>query len=173
MKFGVYGAYELPRINGKVIDDTAKSKRTFWDAIDEEIEGLSGACGCYIFAAHNKPWYVGRACKQSFRKECLAHHKVSAYNHVLGRYERAAPWLYLLPKLTPAENFANPSVNGHRDISALEKILIGFALARNEDAVNISGTKFLREMNVPGIINSKPGQSSSTAVKGIRSLFGF
>ena len=171
MRFAVYGAYELPRKNGKVIDDTAKSKRAFWGRVDEDIEGLSEACGCYVFAAQNKPWYVGLAGKQSFRKECLTSHKVSIYNRSLAEYERAAPWLYLIAKLTPGDNFASPSVNGHKDVSALEKVLIGLAIARNPNVSNIQGTKFLREMNVPGLINSEPGQASAYAVKEIRSLF--
>lgn len=171
MRFAVYGAYELPRSNG-LIDDSATSKRSFWEYVDKEIEGLSNACGCYIFAAQNRPWYVGLAVKQSFKQECLTYQKVNIYNKVLASYERAAPWLYLIAKLTPGDNFSRPSKSGHSDVTALENILIGLAIPRNAEIANIRGTKFLREMNVPGIINTEPGQGRAYAVQEIRSLFG-
>jgi hypothetical protein len=171
MRFAVYGAYKLPRING-LINDSAASKRSFWEQVDEDIEGLSDACGCYIFAAQNRPWYVGLAVKQSFKQECLTYQKVNTYNKVLADYERAAPWLYFIAKLTPGGNFSSPSKNGHSDIEALEKILIGLAISRNNDVANIRGTKFLREMNVPGIINTESGQGRAYAVQEIRDLFG-
>lgn len=171
MRFAVYGAYEVPRRNG-LIDDSVKSKRSFWENVDSDVEGLSGACGCYIFAAQNRPWYVGLAEKQSFKQECLTYQKVNTYNKVLSEYERAAPWLYLIAKLTPGENFSRPSKNGHSDASALEKILIGLAISRNPEVANIRGTKFLKEMNVPGIINTEPGQGRAHAVQEIRDLFG-
>ena len=171
MRFAVYGSYELPRING-LIDDSATSKRSFWEDVDKDINGLPDACGCYIFAAQNRPWYVGLAEKQSFKKECLTYQKVNTYNRVLADYKRAAPWLYFIAKLTPGESFSRPSKNGHSDASALEKVLIGLALSRNAEVANIRGTKFLREMNVPGIINTEPGQGRANAVQEIRSLFG-
>jgi hypothetical protein len=171
MRFAVYGAYELPRSKG-LIDDSATSKQSFWEYVDKDIEDLSGACGCYIFTAQNRPWYVGLAMKQSFKNECLTYQKVNIYNKVLADYERAAPWLYLIAKLTPSENFSRPSKNGHPDVAALEKILIGLAISRNADVSNIRGTKYLREMNVPGIINTEPGQGRAYAVQEIRDLFG-
>lgn len=171
MRFAVLGAYELPRRN-RLIDDCAASKKSFWEYVDNDVEGLSGACGCYIFAAQNRPWYVGLAEKQSFGQECLTYQKVNVYNKVLAGYKRAAPWLYLIAKLTPGGNFSHPSKNGHSDIGALEKILIGLSISQNSKVANIRGTKFLKKMNVPGIINTEPGQSSAYAVQGIRDLLG-
>ncbi|WP_347250490.1 hypothetical protein [Zoogloea sp.] len=172
MRFAVHGGYELPRINGKAIDDTAEAKREFWKVVEESVDGLADACGCYIYAAHNRPWYVGLASKQTFRKESLAPHKINAYNRVLAGYKQAVPYLYFIAKLTPGERFSSPSINGHKDVGALEKVLIGLAIARNVELQNISGTKFLKEMNVPGLINTEPGQASAYAVQEIRSLFG-
>lgn len=173
MRFAIYGAYKLPRVKGPVIDNSAKSKSDFWAAIEDQAPGLPDACGCYVFAAHNNPWYVGHASKQSFRNECMTSHKASIYSMALAEYKQAAPWLYLIAKLTPGGSFAAPSVNGRKDVAALEKILIGLALAKNPEVSNIQGTKFLRRMNVPGLINSEKGQASSRSVQGIRSLFGF
>lgn len=97
MRFAVYGAYELPRVNG-LIADSAKSKNKFWEYVDSDVEGLPSACGCYIFAAQNRPWYIGLAEKQTFKQECLTYQKVNTYNKVLASYERAAPWLYFIAR---------------------------------------------------------------------------
>lgn len=171
MRYSIQGPYELTRKN-RLINDSAASKRSFWNRIDEEIEGLSDACGCYVFAAQNRPWYIGLAEKQPFKKECFTTHKVNIYNKVLANYERAAPWLYFIAKLTPNDSFSQPSINGHADISALEKVLIGLAIAKNKEVANIRGTRFLRDMNVPGIINTEQGQGRAHSVQEMRSLFG-
>lgn len=171
MNFGVYGGYEMPRING-LVTKASDRLRDFWDEVDEDLEGLSGACGCYVFAAQNRPWYVGKAEKQSFRRECFGHHKITRYNEVLARYQRAAPHLYLFPRLTSKGNLSLPSKKPVGDVAALETFLIGLAISRNEDVVNVSGTRFLRRMNVPGIINTQRGQGRAYAAQEIRSLFG-
>jgi len=124
MNFAVYGGYELPRLK-KIIDFSSASKRDFWDGIEDDIEGLSQACGCYVFAAQNRPWYIGLAEKQSFEKECLTYHKLNHYNSVLDNYQRAVPCLYFIAKLTPNGDFASPSKNGHIDVATLEQMLIG------------------------------------------------
>ena len=170
MRFAVYGAFQLPRQN-RLIDYSPEAKSIFWEQVEDEIGGLSEACGCYIFAAQNKPWYIGLAEKQSFKHECLTDHKLKIYNKILSSYQRAAPWLYFVAKLTPCKNFSSPSKNGHQDIAALEKILIGLGISRNNEIENVRGTKYYREMNVPGIINTEPGQGRAYAVQEIRSLF--
>lgn len=171
MKFAVYGRYELPRKNG-LVNSSAKAKQNFWDSVEEDIEGLSGACGCYVFAAQNRPWYIGLAKGQSFAKECFTDHKINIYNRVLSDYNRAAPWLYFIAKLTPTKKFSKPSPNSHMEIEDLENFLIGLAIPRNPDIYNIRGTKFWRDINVPGIINTEKGQARAYAVQEIRSLFG-
>lgn len=171
MRFAVYGGYQLPRNNRLVASDAA-AKREFWETVDGDVEGLSAACGCYVFAAQNRPWYVGLAASQSFAQECLTDHKVNIFNRVLDDYARAAPWLYFVAKLTPGAQFCRPSMNGYKDVEALENILIGLAIARNPEVYNVRGTKFLREMNVPGLLNTERGQANSYAVQEIRSLFG-
>ena len=171
MNFGVYGAHELPRVN-RLIDSSAEAKNRFWKKVDNDVAGLSNACGCYVFAAQNRPWYIGLAEKQSFAKECLTDNKLKHYNNTQNQYERSAPYLYFIAKLTPTGRFSKPSQNGHADIQTLEKILIGLAISRNPDVINIRGTKLLRKMNVPGILNTRQGQSAAYAVQEIRSLFG-
>jgi hypothetical protein len=82
------------------------------------------------------------------------------------------PQLHLLAKLTPTGRFAAPASSGHRDVQFLETLLIGMALNQNEDLQNIRGTKFLREMRVPGILRSGRGEGRLTAVKSLRDALG-
>ena len=82
MRFAFYGGFELPRRNG-LINDTILAKNAYWADVNDKMEGLANACGCYIFSAQNIPWYVCLAARQSFQNECLTHHKVNIYNNVL------------------------------------------------------------------------------------------
>lgn len=171
MNYIVIGAYKLPRKNG-IIDSSNSAKRKFWEYVEEDKEGLPSACGCYVFSAQNRPWYIGMAQKQKFTNECLTDHKINIYNNILTSYKRAAPWLYFIAKLTPSGKFSAPSKKGQKDIEDLENILIGLAISRNPQLFNIRGTKLLRDMCVPGIMNTKKGQGRAYAVQEIRSLFG-
>lgn len=170
MNYKIYGAWEISRRN-RIINNSNEAKRLFWDDVEEDTEGLSDACGCYVFSLQNRPWYVGMASKQSFAQECFTDHKINLFNQALSQYKRATPYLYFLSRMTPAGNFSLPSKNGHKDIEFLETMLIGQGVSRNPELLNIKGTKLLRELNVPGIINSKKGQTSSHAVQELRGIF--
>ncbi len=170
MNYSVHGAWEIPRKN-RIIDSSNVAKVSFWKEVEEDMEGLSSACGCYIFTLQNKPWYVGMASRQSFTRECFAHHKINLYNQALSQYMKAIPYLYFLAKETPTGNFAKPGANGHKDIEFLENILIGLGINRNPEIMNIKGTKLLKELNVPGIINTKKGQANAHAVQEIHQIF--
>ncbi len=171
MDFKVYGPCKMPKNPKGLITTNAEEKRCFWQKVDEDFDGPSEACGCFIFAISPcgggaKPWYVGQTCRQGFRSECFQPHKINLYNNAIAGYERATPLLYLLAKLTPSKQaFAKPSSNGHGDIIALEEILIGIAYARNRQLLNIKGTKFLRDAVIPGVMNSPPGNPGAAAIE--------
>lgn len=170
MEFKVYGPFEIPRTRTGLIAHAAAEKRAFWEKVNEVETGLSGACGCYIFALQPpggsaKPWYVGRTKNAGgFRTECFASHKIVHYNSAISDYERAVPQLYLIAKITPKTHaFAKPNSNGHAEVADLEEFLIGIAYARNRHLVNIQGTSLLREAKVPGVLNSPPGNPGAAA----------
>jgi hypothetical protein len=122
---------------------------------------LPDACGCYIFAMQNGKnivaWYVGKTEKQTFYKECFGATKINYYNEILLEHN-GTPLLFLLPRLTNAGiKFARPTVCRYPDVDFLEKLLISRALERNPELVNRKATKLLREMVVPGVINSPRG----------------
>ncbi len=76
MHYDVYGGYTFDR---KANRTGNYEPREFWRIVDDEVEGLSGACGCYVFALKNgdniKAWYVGKAEKLTFAQECFSDSK--------------------------------------------------------------------------------------------------
>lgn len=170
MIYKVFGPYAIPR-DGVLIARSAADRREFWAAVEADADGLPEACGCYVFSIRRRAWYVGLAQSQAFRQECFSIHKINQYNYALQRVS-GEPQLHLLAKLTPTGRFCTPATNGHRDVEFLETLLIGMALNQNEDLQNIRGTKFLREMRVPGILRTGRGEGLLTSVKSLRDALG-
>jgi hypothetical protein len=170
MQFEIYGEFSVTR-NGHLISRSREDKRDFWAGVEEVEPGLSEACGCYIFVIRNKAWYVGMAEKQSFKQECFALHKITQYNEALAQVS-GNPTILLLPKLMPGNRFASPTSRGHADIRLLENLLIGSALGRNPYLQNVKGTRLLREMNVPGFLNSRQGQARANIVQRFKKAVG-
>ncbi|NDU91421.1 MAG: hypothetical protein G3I10_02190 [Ferrovum sp.] len=170
MRYEVHGSFEILR-NGRFVSRTRDDKREFWETVEEYCEGLADACGCYVFSIRGRVWYVGLAERQSFHYECFSGHKVLQYNEALQSVS-GTPFLTFLPKLTPGDRFARPSTNGHRDIRMLENLLIGVALRRNPELQNARGTKLLREMNVPGFLNTQRGQARAGTVQQLKRVLG-
>ena len=161
MYFYPVGPFKIDKKSNGLVRATTEYLNTFWDTIDEEYDNLSQACGCYIFATRASkgitPWYIGKAEKQSFIQECFQPHKINHYNEAIAK-KAVTPLLFLLPKSTNNGNYSKPSNNGHQDINILETMLIGKAIEKNSNILNIKGTKIFREMVVPGILNSPQGK---------------
>lgn len=170
MEYEVYGEFSIAR-NGSLISRSKEDKARFWEQVEEMKPELSDACGCYVFVIRGCARYVGMAEKQSFKQECFALHKITQYNEALGLVN-GNPSLILLPKMTPGGRFAKPTSRGHSDIRLLETMLIGSALSRNSDLQNVKGTKLLREMNVPGFLNPRPGQARASMVQAFKRAIG-
>lgn len=166
MRFEPYGPFLLPRTNSGMVDRSAPVRRRFWDEIEDEHPGLPGACGCYIFCLKAGrgalPWYIGKAERQRFARECLTSDKVLKYSEITsGR--RGKPLLYLLAQVTDSGAFRKPTTAKRLAINALEDILIGMALSRNPKLINVAKTKAHRRLIVPGLVNAKAGRGKSTA----------
>ncbi|MGD9614846.1 MAG: hypothetical protein AB7H90_08175 [Alphaproteobacteria bacterium] len=177
MNFLPYGPVRLPRDDEGLLLLDSQTRREFWDKADELDQGLSEACGCYVFAVKTgkvaKPWYVGKAERQPFKRECLTEHKVNKYNSILQSSARGIPCLYLYARVTAAyQNFSKPTTSQYRDIPYLEKMLIGAALGKNKDLLNIQETKLLKEMYVPGLINTGKGRPSP-AMQELKYVMGY
>ena len=88
--------------------------------IDRKLGRLSDACGVYLFGVRGLegkrttigqtlPWYVGKAEKQSFRKECFNSKNQTEFNRVwVTRYDRkGVPFVYLLARMEDDGTFSN------------------------------------------------------------------
>lgn len=170
MHYAVYGPYPLVQF-GSLVSNAAKDRRTLWHMVEADAPGLSTACGCYVFSIRRRAWYVGMAACQPFLKECFSPHKINHFNVALQKVP-GRPYLHLIAKLTPTGRFASPTKAGHPDIEFLESMLIGMALKQNEQLQNIIGTRFLKEMKVPGILRTERGQGNLKPVKALRDVLG-
>ena len=172
MQYYVYGPYEMAREDGGLaISRRRDDKKAFWAAVDQGEKGLPEACGCYVLVIRGVAWYVGLAAAQGFRQEIFQHHKLLLYSEALRKVGGRAQFIFIA-KATPSDRFSKPSKNGHRDIRWLEQLLIGLAIVRNDGLRNIKDTKLLREMHVPGIINSNQGEGRATSVQALRRAVG-
>lgn len=161
MNFTVHGPFEIKRNRKSKILVRKECKQSFAETLDQEnINGLSMSCGCYIFGLKSgrgmTPWYVGKTNKQTFIEECFDHHKINYYNEVIS-ISKGTPVLFLLAKKTNKDKFCKPSKNVSSEVKFLENLLIGLAINKNKNLLNIKQTNALRNLSVPGIINSPKG----------------
>jgi len=175
MKFSPHRSIEIQRQKNGLIAADKESLAAFWARVETELgDGLSGAIGCYIFSIRAGkgalPWYVGLAEKQSFRKECFTSHKLVHYNNAIAK-RKGTPLLTLIAKCTPKGKLINPTGNEHRDVQFLETMLISTCLGRNADLYNVRDTKLLREMVVPGLLNTPQGKVTASVAE-FRALIG-
>lgn len=157
MNYEIFGGFEISRKpNKRSIVDT-RDRYDFWWNVDETRKLLPHARGCYIFALRVPggglvPWYVGKVCRRGFIDECFDSHKLVYYNEVIAS-ETGVPLLYLVPRMTPGGKFA--STFPVRESDYLETLLIGMALQRNPRLKNVTRTKLLKGLHVPGLVNCR------------------
>jgi hypothetical protein len=81
------------------------------------------------------------------------------------------PLLFLLPRITNRNKLCKPTIWRYGDIEFLETMLIGISLEENPELANVKKTKNLREMRVPGVINS-PQAAPTLPVRDLRNALG-
>jgi len=171
MRYDIFGPFPLPLHKARRFVREAQDRRVFWDELEDETPGLSYACGCYLISVRKCVWYVGMAAGQDFRHECFTADKILKIERAMD--EGGGPaHLTLIARQTSGGRFSKPSARGHGDIGDLELLLLGPALKRNHDLLNRSATKILREIVVPGFINSPHGCGNITSVKAFRKIIG-
>ena len=170
MIFDPTEGFELPRNEHR----QGSYNKSFWANVEEVSPGLSRACGCYIFVLRYgknlMPWYVGKAERQAFVHECFTPSKKLIFNDVLIK-KNGTPLLYFIPRKTAKGAFSKPTKNKYADIEFLETMLIGMALERNPNISNIQKTKLLRNIRLPGVINS-PQAAPTKPVRELRNILG-
>jgi hypothetical protein len=164
MIFQPYGPFPVRRLD-RDVDRSKEAKRAFWKSANESCPNISAACGCYLFAIQTRraviPWYVGKAERQGFEAEIFAIHKLLLYNEALK--QQGVPLVFLLAKMTPGGKLCRPTLGKDRSIRFLESNLIGIALRKNKQLKNLKDTKLVREIEVPGILNSSAGRPHTVA----------
>lgn len=164
-RFEPYGPFRLPRSNGD-FDRTPEKKKAFWKKVEVHAPSLPDAIGCYIFALKAgkgiRPWYVGKTERANFKSETWQPQKLLIYGEVI-RAHKGTPMLFLLAALTPEGWFRKPTTRRSMSISALEEMLIGTCLQRNNRLINKRATRFPKTLRVPGYINDPPGRHPKNA----------
>lgn len=162
-----YGPFPMPvDEHGNLRIGDRDLSKAFFRCTDETAPGLAKACGCYVFAMRSArattPWYVGKADKTAFGTECFNDRNMRTYfNHTRDR--KGSPFLFLIARMTPTGRFAKPYPSGTADVDFVESYLIGVALRRNPDLLNVKKTRLYRDLKVPGCINAnEPPFSPST-----------
>ena len=126
MNFYPYEPIAIPKQDNGLIARDKNEISAFWEKVDSLENGLSNAIGIYIFSIRTGggtlPWYVGKSEKTGFIRECFQSHKIKHYDNCIAS-RKGTPLLTLIPKLTKAKYFAEPTGKEHKDISTLEKIL--------------------------------------------------
>jgi len=179
MWFDMYGPFDLTRVDGQI----PPRQPDLWGQVQGASEqygadarALEQAIGCYAFGLRHgdtlKPWYVGMTvAKGGFRSEVLQKHKRNHYDGVVGEH-RGAPVMFLMPLLTPDGYFSRDRTSTKPLIQWVEKMLFGVALRRNPFCRNQRDTKYLRNVVVHGIFNSRPPGRQGPEVTAARQMFG-
>lgn len=152
--YDLFGPLTIPRIRNT--NRVASSKlRNLWSEAENIAKGLSTASGCYLFGIRAgrgaTPWYIGQA-KVSFQRECFTDNKLVRYNEVLADHKKGTPFLFLVARMTPGGKFQK-ELNS-REANRLEAFLLDLCLQANIDLKNKSGTSFVRDTHIPGLLNS-------------------
>ena len=174
-----FGPHCIPRKrsgNGElVLDFSPQAITSFWTNVEEARAKLSTAIGCYIFAVRAPrstiPWYIGQS-KTGFRSECFQPQKQIHYYAVMNEMKTGIPLLFFVAKLSnPRPELRFASSLPAEEANFVERQLISIALLTNSNLRNVKGTKYPRNVKIPGILNSPSGRRSNGA-KLLRDMFG-
>jgi hypothetical protein len=164
MIFDVNGPFKLSRHTPKQII-TKDSLKELKLELDEREDGLSDACGCYVFAIRAgkgyTPYYVGQACRRPIADEALNSSNREKYNKALSE-SKGTPVLFLLPMRTPNLKLRKrKKAEGNLSVlEFLEEWLIAAAIDKNPDLINNRKTRFLRNIHIRGILNAERGEAT-------------
>ena len=186
MQFKIFGPFDIPLDEGHETWLESADTKNFWNqVVNLDQPGLSNACGVYIFgmrgaenlqkgvASKTLPWYVGKAEKQSFLRECFTGRNMNIFNKVITQtYKgRGTPFLFLLARIEKDnETFSDPTTEVYPGVAFVEKMMIQMSMGVNTDIVNTSFTADAKRTIIPGVLNSKGRDSKQT--KEFKSIFG-
>jgi len=135
LTFTVHGPCPVPYYAGKAARVITRDDRTeFW----KHTRSMLDRRGCYLFAVRTgrgiTPLYVGRT-RNTFGNEVFQPEKLAKYQHGLADYRRGFPVLLFI-----AAEVRRGAPNAAL-IKELEAFLIQTAVSKNNDLLNVHGTK--------------------------------
>ena len=167
MYYKLFGPFEVPRGNNKLIFVNKQRINEFWQKIDDEVEDLSQANGCYTFSVKSsggsraKPWYVGQTSK-TFKGRCLSQKIANEFNYLLsGPDRKGRPELYLIARMTSSGKKFSRNKNAKHE--QLETLLIQMAYSANPYLLNHQIRKLFENLKVEGMINPGKGKLPKSA----------
>ena len=132
-EYTVFGPYRIP-VDKKYVGRRIGDFAAFWDTASD----FKDMVGCYVFGMSAGkgivPYYVGKTTK-CFEAECFTSHKTEKYNEALSEYKRGRPVMFFVTA------FKKKGKMNRKEIHLMEDFLIQVGLARNEQLLNIKGTK--------------------------------
>ena len=171
MQFQIFGPFDIPLDEGHANWLDSADIRNFWNqVVNLDQPELSNACGVYIFgmrgadslpkrlASSPLPWYVGKAEKQSFAKECFTGRNRNIFNKIISQtYKgRGTPFLFLLARIEKDnKTFSVPTTETYPGVAFVEKMMIQMSMAVNTNIENTSFTADAKKTIIRGILNSK------------------
>ena len=172
----MFGEFEVPRKSRKdgrqTLNFSKDALTNFWEDVERARVGLRSGAGCYLFAVRAskgmRPWYVGQS-KRAFEKECFAHHKQSIYRDVMDDTAKGTPILFLIARVTPTGRLSK-SVQKN-EANFVERKLIHDATNANSELKNIHNARFVKNLEIPGVLNSPKGKPSD-AVQSLKVALG-
>ena len=149
-------------------------KKHFWEEVEKVQSGLSVGIGVYSFLLQHgknvKPWYVGKtSAKGGFKAEVFQNHKAEHYSSLASR--RGAAKMLFLPLVTESGKISKNTTGGKAAIERVERRLISFALARNNELLNSKDTRMESVVFVPGIIGTRRKGAPAPDAKLNRAIF--
>jgi hypothetical protein len=165
MKYTLHGPFELPENAKKKVDLSPAQIVAFWKAANKsEREMLSDATGLFFFMFRAgrgiKPWYIGRAEKGSFEEETFTEERKAAYLKIARSRDRGTPLLVFIARRNEDGTFTQPGKVKHDDMTFVESYLIGLAMDKNADLLNVKENPMLQQLEVSGLINTTKGKPS-------------
>jgi hypothetical protein len=173
VNFDVVGPFVITRHGPNNLIDT-QSYFDLRQEADDKWEGLSSACGCYVFAIRAgkgfTPFYVGQACATRLVAEAMNASNCLKYNRVLPK--RGKPVIFLLPMMTTTGRLRKRPKSGKLlSVDFLEKWLIATCLVKNPHLLNNMQTRLLKKLHVTGVLNAKQGASNGASSAFKRAIF--
>lgn len=165
--FDVFGPFKIHRYSARharII--RSEEGKTFFQ--ETRVADLANRQGAYVFGVQAgkgiRPYYVGKAEKTSFERECFTVDKIEKYNRCLAD-RRGTPVMFFVALA------GRRSKSAREDIAKLEEFLIQTAVTANPELLNKRGTK-RPTWSITGVLGPEKGRGKPTdaAVKFRRSM---